>query len=85
MSDITFYISIISTCLLAISETLPYIQKIQSNGIFEFFICLIKILNKKNTYHNINSLNEHNETNIQNNQNYEKLYNSITILTDEEQ
>uniref|UniRef100_A0A6C0H6T0 Uncharacterized protein n=1 Tax=viral metagenome TaxID=1070528 RepID=A0A6C0H6T0_9ZZZZ len=33
MSDITFYFSLISGALLTISEMMPYITKIQSNGI----------------------------------------------------
>lgn len=33
MADITFYISLVSGALLTISEIMPYITKIQSNGI----------------------------------------------------
>lgn len=42
--DITLYISIISSCLLAISEILPYIKSIKSNGIIEFLQIIIKSL-----------------------------------------
>lgn len=46
--DITFYISIISSCLLAISEILPYIKSINSNGVIECIETIIKTLINKN-------------------------------------
>jgi len=33
MADVTFYVSLVSGALLTISEIMPYITKIQSNGI----------------------------------------------------
>jgi len=44
--DATFYISIISSTLLTISEILPYVQKIQSNGILQ---CISEIIKQKPT------------------------------------
>lgn len=41
-ADITFYISIISSFLLTISELLPYIKSIKSNGILESFISMLE-------------------------------------------
>lgn len=40
--DIAFYISIVSGALLTISEVLPYIKQINSNGIIETIINIIK-------------------------------------------
>jgi hypothetical protein len=37
-NKITFYISIISGILLTVSETLPYIKNIKSNGIIELLV-----------------------------------------------
>ena len=46
--DITLYISIISSSLLAISEILPYIKSIKSNGILESITILLKTLGNNN-------------------------------------
>jgi histidyl-tRNA synthetase len=73
INNITLYISIISSCLLTISEILPYIQKIQSNGIMELIISFLK---NKNNYNPIidNSSNEESQN---------KLYDSLNSLTNE--
>jgi len=74
--EITFYISIISSFLLAVSEILPYIKSIEANGIIETFINIIK--KKTNDY-----IVVHNSDNSNNllvpEQNNERV---ITILND---
>lgn len=61
-SDITFYISIISSSLLAISEILPYINYIKSNGILETFLNFIKFNFKNENFipvnNNLSDINE---------------------------
>lgn len=41
MDSIGFYVSVISSILLTISETLPYIEKVKSNGIIQ---CIIETI-----------------------------------------
>jgi hypothetical protein len=78
LSDITFYLSIISSFLLAISEILPYISKIDSNGILQLIISMIRSLNPKNEYIQLSSDNI-----LDKKEDTENLYNSINYLINE--
>jgi hypothetical protein len=79
--NITFYISIITSSLLAISEILPYIKVIKSNGIIECFLQIFKTLIGQQYIQlpqNANSINYENNINLSNN-----LQNSLVDLTNE--
>jgi predicted RNA-binding protein with EMAP domain len=77
-SNITFYLSIISSSLLAISEILPYISQIKSNGILQLFISFIKSFKQNNEYTPLNPENV-----LQENETIDSLYNSINSLINE--
>ena len=55
-NEITFYISIISGMLLTISEVLPYVKSIRSNGIIEILVNFL--VEKSNTSSNTSSNDE---------------------------
>jgi hypothetical protein len=44
MDDLSFYVSIVASCLFTVSEVLPYIKAIKSNGIME---CIVSIFKKQ--------------------------------------
>ena len=80
-NDITFYISIITSSLLAISEILPYIKIIKSNGIIECAVTIFENLLGKQYIQlpqNTPSINYENNINLSNN-----LENSLVELTNE--
>jgi hypothetical protein len=49
MESISFYVSLTTGILLTISETLPFIKKVKSNGILQ---CIIDALTKPNSTNN---------------------------------
>ena len=51
-ADITFYISIVSSFLLTVSELLPYIKTIKSNGILELFVSILKKMSNNTQFEN---------------------------------
>jgi hypothetical protein len=77
-ANITFYLSIISSFLLAISEILPYISKIDSNGILQLIVSIIRSLKPKNEYIPLSA-----ENSLDQNEDAENLYNSINSLINE--
>ena len=65
-NEITFYISIISGMLLTISEVLPYVKSIRSNGIIEILVNFLVEKSNINANSNTNVQNASSNTNVQN-------------------
>jgi hypothetical protein len=65
-NEITFYISIISGMLLTISEVLPYVKSIRSNGIIEILVNFLVEKSNINANSNTNVQNANSNTNVQN-------------------
>lgn len=66
-NEITFYISIISGMLLTISEVLPYVKSIRSNGIIEILVNFLVEKSNINANSNTNVANTSSNTNTSSN------------------
>lgn len=77
--DITFYISILVGFLLTVSETLPYVKSISSNGVLQ--LITTTLLNKTNTNQNLSENERLLESNLEHSRNVVITSDTITVVS----
>ena len=78
--DTSFYISIVSGTLLTVSEILPFVKSIQSNGILDFCTNVTKYMAGKLSSTNETNTNESRPLTNNNSTNYGTLEYEIGIM-----